>query len=197
MLRGLVRAVHQGSSTLRGHAAKELDANMKTTSLLALPFALVLASMVASTVACSQPTLQPYDSGEEDEDEDEGSSATTKKPSKKSSSTSNNDNSSSAPAPSGTVPPPPSGTTPPPPPPAPGGDPLACMDQCVAAGPAAQYWQCSESCQDMQCDDNCWFGSACGQQEQACIQSLESCDQQCGFSASQGGGDPNDPFGGF
>ena len=64
------------------------------------------------------------------------------------------------------------------------------MDQCVAAGPAAQYWQCSENCQDMQCDDNCWFGSACGQQEQACVQSLESCDQQCGFSASQGG-DPN------
>ena len=154
---------------------------MKTTSLLALPFALVLSSMVAS-IGCSQPMLQPYDL---EEDEDDSSSASSKKKSKKNQddSTETEGNGSTTPAPSGTVPPPPAEEPPPPPP---SNDPLACMDQCVAAGPAAQYWQCSESCQDIQCDDNCWFGSICGQQEDACIQSLESCDQQCGFSADQG-----------
>ena len=166
---------------------------MKTTSLLALPFSLVLASMVASTIACSQPMVQPFESDEgDDDDEDESSSASKKKSSKSKPAPSGTSN-DTTPAPSGTVPPPPSGTTPPPPPPAPGGDPEACMDQCLANGPAAQYWQCSASCQDIQCDDNCWFGSVCGQNEQACGQAIETCDQQCGFFQD----DPNDPFGGF
>ena len=157
---------------------------MKTTSLLALPFALVLASMVAS-IGCSQPMLQPYDLEEEDEDDNSSASSKKKSSSKnKEKASTDESNDTAPPAPSGPVPPPPAE----PPPPAPSDDPVACMDQCVAAGPAAQYWQCSETCQNIQCDDNCWFGSSCGQQEDACIQSLESCDQQCGFSASQGGG---------
>ncbi len=155
---------------------------MKTPSLLALPFTLVLASMVASTIACSQPSLQPYDNGD---DEDESSGASTKKSSSKSSTNKSSGSNTPAPPPTGTTPPPPpTGTTPPAP--APTDDPEACMTQCLANGPAAQYWQCSATCQDQRCDDNCWFGSVCGQQENACIQALDTCDQQCGFSAQQG-----------
>lgn len=154
---------------------------MKTTSLLALPFSLVLASMVAS-IGCSTPTLQPYDDiGDDDEDESESASSKKKKTTNKNNSSSNDtSNSNTSPAPSGTVPPPPADSTPPPSTPPPN-DAEACMDQCLANGPAAQYWQCSASCQDIQCDDNCWFGSVCGQQEQACGQAIETCDQQCGF----------------
>ena len=93
-----------GSSTLRSPAAKELDAKMKTTSLLALPFSLVLASMVAS-IGCSTPTLQPYDDiGDDDEDESESASSKKKKTTNKNNSSSNDtSNSNTSPAPSGPV----------------------------------------------------------------------------------------------
>ena len=76
----------------------------------------------------------------------------------------------------------PTPTPTPTPTPAPGGDPQACMDQCAAAGPAAQYWTCSAKCQDQQCDDNCW-NPTCGKNEQACESALDTCATQCGANA--------------
>jgi hypothetical protein len=160
---------------------------MKTTSLLSFSALLALASMVAS-VGCSQPVVQPF--GEED-DEEESGSASSKKSSKKSSSddededtsssSSNNNDQSSNPEPTDpTTPEPTDPTTPP------SDDPLVCFDQCAASGPAAQYWSCSANCQDMQCDDNCWFQSQCGQNEDACIQALDACNAQCGDPFGQG-----------
>ena len=142
---------------------------MKTTSLLSLTAALALASMVAS-IGCSQPGIQEFDG--DDEEETSGARPKKKATTKKTTSNDDSDTSSSN---NGSTPPP-ADTTPPPDP----SDPMACFDQCAANGPAAQYWSCSESCQDERCDDNCWFQSCGGAQEQACIQALDTCDDQCG-----------------
>ena len=64
-----------------------------------------------------------------------------------------------------------------------GGDPMMCMDTCAAAGPAAQYWTCSASCQDQACDDTCW-NTSCGQNQQACESALDTCASQCGVAGS-------------
>ncbi|MBX3258517.1 MAG: hypothetical protein KIS78_21070 [Labilithrix sp.] len=153
---------------------------MKTPSLLSLSSALVLGSMLAS-IGCSTPVLQPFEE-EYYEDEDDSSSASSKKKKTSTNQTTSEDttsgNTDTTPPPADTTPPPDETPT----------DPMECFDQCAASGPAAQYWSCSETCQNQQCDDNCWFQSCGGAQEQACMDALDACDAQCGNPFGQGGG---------
>ncbi len=149
---------------------------MKTTSLLSLTAALALASMVAS-IGCTQPMVQDF---ETDEDDDSSEVTTSKKKSSTKKSSATDDEGDTSSNTDTTTPPPADPGTPPVDPGTPPSDPMACFDQCAATGPAAQYWSCSESCQDQQCDDNCWFQSCGGAQEDACIQALDTCNDQCG-----------------
>lgn len=154
------------------------------TQLVAVSLVAFSCLAVGALTGCSAPTI-PTDSGEADENADESDSAQTGKlpPKKTTDKTTNNKPApASDPAPSADPAPTTPPATPTPTTPTPGADPEACMNQCAAAGPAAQYWTCSANCKDQACDDNCW-NPTCGQNAQACESSLDACATQCGLNA--------------
>ena len=153
---------------------------------------LVAASLFAfsslgatALTACAAPTVPGSTDASGDDTAGGDSEQTSKLPPKKSAGKTTTSTPAPASAPAGaadaSAPPATTPTPAPAPAPAPGGAPQACMDQCAAAGPAAQYWMCSAACHDQPCDDACWNPS-CGQNAQACVSALDTCAAKCGVA---------------
>jgi hypothetical protein len=153
------------------------------SSLKLVAVSLLALSCVGITglTGCSAPAAPDSGLGDEEDPNASDSADTAKLPPKKTTPTKSTPAPAPAadPTPAPTNPTTPTPTTPTPTTPVPGGDPQACMDQCAAGGPAAQYWSCSANCKDQACDDNCW-NPTCGNNSQACENALNACDAQCG-----------------
>lgn len=157
---------------------------MKTANLLSLSTFIVLAGLMTS-VGCSTPAVGDLDesnSADSTGDDDDDDSTTSKKTTKSKTTNDDEDDTMANTADDEDT----TTTT--------GGD--QC-DSCLSANASAKkYAQCASSCNDEQCDDDCFENSGCAS-DQSCESTLDQCASACGQEGDDDDlGDDDDDLGG-